>query len=840
MKRTLSILLVLVLCLSIVLTACDGEGETQPVESSSESETGKGTEKETNSNTNNGGDTSGGNTSGGNNGGTTNGGNTSDDNNGGNTSDDGTTDGGEDEGLKEPVVKTVYALEKQLAVDSVSQQIETYMSNGTIQGTEYVTGVAPFVLYNNLGLGDAKITSITIPVKSTRTAVDGNFYFTLSIYPKLSSQDEYKTAQPIRKVRIKISAAAYGLENGKSNVNRLIKVDLTEYDFYIKSNETLGFGTNSTAVGEADTLLPMWFNSSNVNDATIRNYLSQEIEVMKGFYSSVGRDGCGKNDSHCIYFDFTYEKNYDTEAQYKAAVEEAFTENGNKYTLDAPYWPEGVYEKVKAAVESGSFAANCFQAGGAPFVPERELGLTNSKLTSISIPVYKVTEADANENYVFTISVCNFADKDKANAPIQKYKIYISKAEYGFTDNQDVMKMIDVDLTPYNIVLDADDTLGFCNNGDTLLPIYTSVSNGINSYASDLFAKWHYFYLSVGGTGAPSYDKWNMIFFDFTYERTYTSTEDFIKDAEFNVNTVVINSEFDQMLEAVKNAYGGLNLSIMGDSISTYEGVSNNTNYNSTIGNNAVWYRGGNITKAGLTGSQDTYWGRLMASTGMKLCVNNAWSGASLCGNDDNPSKKAFFRAQQLHNNKAGISPDVIIVYCGINDTWGSGREVGELYTLLQNKGNKTDAEVVEAWFEKVLAKAETLNFQDKWGTSYSSWSEAYALMLYLMSEQYSDSVDKIALVTLTYNGSNSNYASSNKWVPQYNVCIRALAEYFGMLVVEQQNVINKDNFAQYMQKGDPDADGVTERLIHPNTEGHRVLYEEIIRTLYKDLKNKK
>ena len=94
-----------------------------------------------------------------------------------------------------------------------------------------------------------------------------------------------------------------------------------------------------------------------------------------------------------------------------------------------------------------------------------------------------------------------------------------------------------------------------------------------------------------------------------------------------------------------------------------------------------------------------------------------------------------------------------------------------------------------------------------------------------------------VALMGLVFNRSADNYASSDTKVPQYNLCIEALAEYFGFMYINQSNVITKENCTLYTHTGDTDSMG--ERYLHPNKEGHRVMFEELIRTLYADLKNK-
>ena len=107
----------------------------------------------------------------------------------------------------------------------------------------------------------------------------------------------------------------------------------------------------------------------------------------------------------------------------------------------------------------------------------------------------------------------------------------------------------------------------------------------------------------------------------------------------------------------------GKKLSILGDSISTYKGVSNDKSINSTIGGNAWFY-------TNPFPLEKTYWSLLLDRLGMTLCVNNSWSGGNLHGVDDPTS--GVNMAQNLAKDN-GELPDLIIVFMGINDL---GRDV--------------------------------------------------------------------------------------------------------------------------------------------------------------------
>lgn len=110
----------------------------------------------------------------------------------------------------------------------------------------------------------------------------------------------------------------------------------------------------------------------------------------------------------------------------------------------------------------------------------------------------------------------------------------------------------------------------------------------------------------------------------------------------------------------------GAYISILGDSISTYEGYSNDSNgSNSTLYNNAVFYS----TNTGGLDVSDTWWMQVINHTNAMLLVNNSWSGSCVLGGG--VSSGNGMRAKNLHSDvgiNRGVNPDIIIVYLGIND----------------------------------------------------------------------------------------------------------------------------------------------------------------------------
>lgn len=119
--------------------------------------------------------------------------------------------------------------------------------------------------------------------------------------------------------------------------------------------------------------------------------------------------------------------------------------------------------------------------------------------------------------------------------------------------------------------------------------------------------------------------------------------------------------------QILKQALKGKRLSVLGDSISTFIGVSNNAQEN--LSDNAVHY----ISQMSLT---DTYWQQVIDAYGMELCVNNSWSGAyasmhrpnvNADKDSDGSLSSGIARANKLAKSD-GTTPDYILVFIGIND----------------------------------------------------------------------------------------------------------------------------------------------------------------------------
>ncbi len=108
--------------------------------------------------------------------------------------------------------------------------------------------------------------------------------------------------------------------------------------------------------------------------------------------------------------------------------------------------------------------------------------------------------------------------------------------------------------------------------------------------------------------------------------------------------------------------------SVLGDSISTFEGYSHPKE--------AAYYDRTHKIQSGVLTVLQTWWGQTIQCLGGELLVNNSISGSTVCRTPlhEIPSYGCSdWRTSSLHEGE--ILPNVIVVFLGIND-WGSGLRV--------------------------------------------------------------------------------------------------------------------------------------------------------------------
>lgn len=134
-----------------------------------------------------------------------------------------------------------------------------------------------------------------------------------------------------------------------------------------------------------------------------------------------------------------------------------------------------------------------------------------------------------------------------------------------------------------------------------------------------------------------------------------------MKRIHFFIGVLLFTLTACAQTSSVKSQLSNLRVSILGDSYSTFEGYL-------TPDTNAVWYWNSESECTDVINVRQTWWHQLLRETGMKLCVNNSFSGATICntGYDrvDYSDRSFCTRLNRLE------SPDIILIFGATNDEW--------------------------------------------------------------------------------------------------------------------------------------------------------------------------
>ena len=258
-------------------------------------------------------------------------------------------------------------------------------------------------------------------------------------------------------------------------------------------------------------------------------------------------------------------------------------------------------------------------------------------------------------------------------------------------------------------------------------------------------------------------------------------TVDVLTSTQNNAISLTGNANVCLPLSVFTHDYGNHNvsLSVLGDSISTFDGISNNPDYNTTIVGQQPYYPRYDVTKA-----NQTWWDVACQMTGATMLVNNSWSGSRVT----NQVSAAYrSRCVNLHNDRTNQMPDVIAFYMGTNDLGnvdvGSFESVDEIYQQNQYVKPRT-------------------------------FAHSYAICLHKMTTSYPNS--KIFVFTLP----NSKYSTDQTVLDAYNQTIVDLANYFGCYVVNLQQM----DYYHYSTH--------TNDNLHPNSQGMLLIADYFCRRL--------
>lgn len=265
-----------------------------------------------------------------------------------------------------------------------------------------------------------------------------------------------------------------------------------------------------------------------------------------------------------------------------------------------------------------------------------------------------------------------------------------------------------------------------------------------------------------------------------TPEPTATEPE---TDPEPEVETTVKLTE-EQIL-ARKESLQGKYVAILGDSISTYDGISNDGNVRTTIDSYNAWYNGD--WQQAMESPNQTYWGAVIEKLGMQLLINNSCGGNKLTQMSGTgvAVDAGYNRVEKLTPNTGELKdtkPDLIFIFMGTND-YISNLPLGELTPDIY----------------------ENVAFGTDFITPFS-FTEAYVITLEKASKLYPDS--EIYIFTLIPTHYNDNPALLN----EYNNRIRQLAAHYdnvALVDVAANSGISYQNYRDFTFDG-----------THPNIPG--------------------
>ena len=477
-----------------------------------------------------------------------------------------------------------------------------------------------------------------------------------------------------------------------------------------------------------------------------------------------------------------------------------------------------ISDKLRGFFADGSIVFECADAKNAPFVFGNAVRASGKHLCSVTIPVMRTLDVDKNGDLIFTLFVYGLGLRELKREHKRAYEIKINAREHGLCANtENIRRTVKVDLTPYEINIAKDESLGFFAPTDTILPAFlksvNSTENSALNYIREVAVENTGVYFKAGGEELGfAHDTFT---FDFEWELECESEEKYL--AEKN------KTEYKAMVAALRKKYEGKYLSVLGDSISTYCGICNDTKANVTIGENAPYYPtwSHNVCRPSLT-----YWGKVAEDLGMNMCVVNSWSGSSAYGRGF--GKNMLIRCQDLHRDGGtpddpsdDVLPNVILIYMSANDINGGSPLDRDFAEIIAN-GSKR--EEIDAWLEGVVERREREGGMEKEKT-FLSYDAVYALSMLDMQKKYKGA--EFYCMTLQETN-HPNTLKSLERFENFNKTIKALAEYFGATAVDfADDGITWQNCHAYA--GDMHS-------LHPTALGHGVMAEGVIRAMYNKL----
>lgn len=233
----------------------------------------------------------------------------------------------------------------------------------------------------------------------------------------------------------------------------------------------------------------------------------------------------------------------------------------------------------------------------------------------------------------------------------------------------------------------------------------------------------------------------------------------------------IFEALFETQTQTHTNTLKGKKIGIIGDSISTYNGHIP-TGY-------APFYPAFDVTSV-----DSTWWKQLINNTGMQLCVNASWSGSTITGNQDDATGAVGCSDARVNALTAsnGDTPDIIIVYIGINDFGkNNGAVCGNYHgkTAISQERNVTS---ISDAFGILLSKLQT------------KYPKAQIFVSRIMPERYAGS-----MAASHAAGFPNINPSDNVSLPAFNEQIEEIASAFNCPVIPMDKAgVTFFNVSQY------------------------------------------
>lgn len=259
-------------------------------------------------------------------------------------------------------------------------------------------------------------------------------------------------------------------------------------------------------------------------------------------------------------------------------------------------------------------------------------------------------------------------------------------------------------------------------------------------------------------------------------------------------------------------------ISILGDSISTLSGVTDQEGYNSHTQGHAARYRSpkDQVNRTGATlplPAKKTWWNQVIKETGAELLVNSSVRGETV--------KQGMQRWEELKADRnvagemhAGTAPDKIIVYLGINDYRGYNmttdlfyQDYVELLSVLAEKYQYAEIYCIELTDCYVPFFSEQMFIDQESGITEENW-DGTSFRLRHFNQKISEAVHKV----------NAEGAEGRIYlVPlsEYN------EELLKSLTYEWDEDMTKARSVNY-------GAGKTWIGLHPDANGHAVIAEAV------------